>query len=184
MNLFSDSVNLEISDIHIIVGPSKANMSNPDDFHSDPKACFYDCEDQLNNIALMHEAVERIRKPFVDKMRQKKIDAKKQRKEDRAKRREAIRKKKEAEDAKRAANPQMYAEEQRKKKEGKEFKQPPLLGLVTRIFRGVKFDIKKIHIRYEDDYFAPNHPFSFGFTIEDIKMDNHEAEEARQRRQE
>ena len=41
-----------------------------------------------------------------------------------------------------------------------------MLGLLTRLFRGVKFDIKNIHIRYEDDLFAtPEMPFSFGFTI-------------------
>ena len=41
----------------------------------------------------------------------------------------------------------------RAKKEA-EFNEPPLLGLVTRIFRGIKYEIKKIHIRFEDDYFA------------------------------
>lgn len=49
------------------------------------------------------------------------------------------------------------------------FKQPPLLGLITRLFRGIKYDIKNIHIRYEDDIFSE--PFSFGFTIKDIKLD-------------
>jgi hypothetical protein len=58
------------------------------------------------------------------------------------------------------------------------------LGLVTRLFRGVKYEIKKIHIRYEDDFFAVQKPFSFGFTIEHIKMDTHTEEEERQRREE
>jgi hypothetical protein len=49
--------------------------------------------------------------------------------------------------------------------EVKEFQEPPLLGLVTRLFRGIKYDIKNIHIRYEDDYFQISNPFSFGFTI-------------------
>lgn len=69
----------------------------------------------------------------------------------------------------------------RAKKEA-EFNEPPLLGLVTRIFRGIKYEIKKIHIRFEDDYFAHEQPFSFGFTIEHIKMDNQIEEEERQRR--
>ena len=52
-----------------------------------------------------------------------------------------------------------------------EFKEPPLLGLFTRLFRGIKYDIKNIHIRYEDDFFVPNAPFSFGMTIRDIMLD-------------
>ena len=28
------------------------------------------------------------------------------------------------------------------------------MGLMTRLFRGIKYDIKNIHIRYEDDFFA------------------------------
>lgn len=69
-------------------------------------------------------------------------------------------------------------------KDEQQFKEPPLLGLLTRLFRGIKFEIKKIHIRYEDDFFAVQKPFSFGFTIEHIKMDTHQAEEERQRREE
>jgi hypothetical protein len=53
-------------------------------------------------------------------------------------------------------------------KPDKEFKEPPLLGLLTRLFRGIKYDIKNIHIRYEDDFFVPQNPFSFGVTIRDI----------------
>jgi len=58
-----------------------------------------------------------------------------------------------------------------------EFSEPPLMGLFTRLFRGVKFDIKNIHIRYEDDLCSGCRPYSFGFTIQNIKMDNQEAEE-------
>jgi hypothetical protein len=47
------------------------------------------------------------------------------------------------------------------------------------LFRGIKFEIKNIHIRYEDDLFAESMPFSFGFTIASIKMDNQEEEEKR-----
>lgn len=45
------------------------------------------------------------------------------------------------------------------------------MGLFTRLFRGVKYDIKNIHIRYEDDFYSAEKPFSFGLTIKDIKLD-------------
>jgi hypothetical protein len=47
---------------------------------------------------------------------------------------------------------------------------------MTRLFRGVKFDIKNIHIRYEDDFFAKV-PFSFGLTVHSVKMDTDTVEE-------
>ena len=78
-------------------------------------------------------------------------------------------------------DPIKYAEEKRKKKEAKQFKEPPLLGLLFKLFRGVKYDIKNIHIRYEDDFFSMDKPFSFGFTIQNIKLDTHADEEQRQR---
>lgn len=37
MNLFSDSVNIELSDIHLIFGPNKDFMSDDHDFSNDPK---------------------------------------------------------------------------------------------------------------------------------------------------
>jgi hypothetical protein len=67
--------------------------------------------------------------------------------------------------------------------EEKEFKEPPLLGLLTRLFRGVKYDIKNIHIRYEDDFFIPHAPFSFGVTLRDIKLDTDEKAEKEERQQ-
>ena len=62
MNLFSESVNLELSDIHIILGPDRDHMSRDEDFSEDPKGCFYDIKDQLTNICMMHEIVEETRK--------------------------------------------------------------------------------------------------------------------------
>lgn len=44
------------------------------------------------------------------------------------------------------------------------------------MFRGIKFDLKNIHIRYEDDYYS-RVPFSFGFTLHSIKMDTDTHEE-------
>ena len=52
-----------------------------------------------------------------------------------------------------------------------------MLGLVTRLFRGIKFQISNIHIRYEDDYFQAAKPYSFGFAIQSIQMDTDLAEE-------
>jgi hypothetical protein len=52
-----------------------------------------------------------------------------------------------------------------------DFKEPPLMGLFTRLFRGIKYDIKNIHIRFEDDFYSASQPFSFGLTIKDIKLD-------------
>ncbi len=46
---------------------------------------------------------------------------------------------------------------------------PPLINLLIKLFRGIKYEIKNIHIRYEDDFFG--NPFSFGFTIRNIKLD-------------
>ena len=83
--------------------------------------------------------------------------------------------------AERNADPIAWAA---KRNKPAEFKEPPMLGLITRLFRGIKFDVKHIHIRYEDDYFSRGRPFSFGFTIERISLDNHTAEEERQRNEE
>ena len=56
------------------------------------------------------------------------------------------------------------------------------MGLLTRLFRGIKYDIKNIHIRYEDDFFVPQAPFSFGVTIRDIKLDTDEKSEEAERK--
>jgi hypothetical protein len=74
-------VNIELSDIHIILGPARDFMSKEEDFSQDPKGCFYDCKDQLTNICMMHEIVEETRRDA------KKLE-KKKRMEDRGKRRE------------------------------------------------------------------------------------------------
>ena len=37
---------------------------------------------------------------------------------------------------------------------------------------GLKIEVKRIHFRYEDDYFQHHRPFSFGLMIESIAMDN------------
>ena len=66
----------------------------------------------------------------------------------------------------------MEAEAKKVKEEQDEFKAPGFIGLIFRIIRGIKLDIRKIHIRYEDDYFHQNRPFALGFIIDSIKLDN------------
>jgi len=69
MNLFSDSINIELSDVHILLGPCRDYMSHDDDFSKDPKKCFYDINDQISNILLMHETVNEFRKAEVEEQR-------------------------------------------------------------------------------------------------------------------
>ena len=92
------------------------------------------------------------------------------------KEREELNKKYQEELRRKMRNPGKWEKERREKMESRAFKEPPLLGLLTRLFRGIKFDIKNIHIRYEDDFFSRT-PFSFGFTLHSIKMDTDTQEE-------
>jgi hypothetical protein len=62
-------------------------MSRDEDFSEDPKQCFYDCNDQLTNIVMMHEIVEEGRK--LEKAEASKI--KKEEKLNRRKNRQKIR---------------------------------------------------------------------------------------------
>lgn len=65
--------------------------------------------------------------------------------------------------------------------QAQEYKDPPLLSWLLRGLKGQTFSIKNIHIRYEDCSFSPQKPYSFGFTIREIKLDNDEAAEKRER---
>jgi vacuolar protein sorting-associated protein 13A/C len=38
------------------------------------------------------------------------------------------------------------------------------------IMRNLELHIKDVHIRYEDNYSKPEHPFSFGFTLNSIEI--------------
>jgi hypothetical protein len=62
MNLFSESISIEVSDVHILFGPCRGYMSHEDDFSKDPKKVFYDINDQIENIILMHNTVNNYRK--------------------------------------------------------------------------------------------------------------------------
>jgi hypothetical protein len=74
-------MNIELSDIHIILGPSRDKMSRDEDFSDDPKGCFYDIKDQLTNICMMHEIVEETRKDEKKHKSQLKQDEKQKRRE-------------------------------------------------------------------------------------------------------
>jgi len=65
--LFSESIKIEVNDIHIILGPNSDFFSEETDFNKDPKGAFYDIDDQITNLVMMHEIVEEQRKP--EKMR-------------------------------------------------------------------------------------------------------------------
>ena len=44
---------------------------------------------------------------------------------------------------------------------------------MIKLFRGIKYDIRNIHVRFEDDFFMKvQRPVSFGLTIRYIKLDN------------
>ena len=62
MALFSESVNFSLSDIHMVFGPRTDNVSQPQDFSEDIKNCYYDLEDQISNIVLMHEVCDERKK--------------------------------------------------------------------------------------------------------------------------
>ena len=98
-------MNLELTDIHIILGPNKDNLSNASDFSNDPKQCFYDLNDQLTNIVMMHEIVEELRKPDKLNASIKKREAKDERRQARTKKRQEILKKKMADEFRKKNNP-------------------------------------------------------------------------------
>lgn len=72
INLFSESVNIEVSDIMLIMGSSKHQMSRDVDFNQDPVKTYYDAEDQLTNIVMRTEADEEFLKPERQKLKEKK----------------------------------------------------------------------------------------------------------------
>lgn len=47
--------------------------------------------------------------------------------------------------------------------------------------RGQTLSIKNIHIRYEDSSFSPERPYSFGFTVKAIKLENDPVAEKQER---
>jgi Vacuolar sorting-associated protein 13, N-terminal len=62
--------------------------------------------------------------------------------------------------------------EKKEKKASGELKEPPMMDTVMNFLGGFKLEIKRIHIRYEDDYFQHHNPFSMGLMIDSISLDN------------
>jgi hypothetical protein len=79
-----------MSDIHMVLGPAYDEMSNDTDFSDDAKGCFYDIDDQITNIVMMHELVNELRKPEEKKKSEEKKEEKERRKARRAKLRQEI----------------------------------------------------------------------------------------------
>ena len=46
------------------------------------------------------------------------------------------------------------------------------MQMIANLLGGLKLEIKRVHFRYEDDYFQHHRPFAFGLMIESIIMDN------------
>ena len=76
LNLFSESVMIEVSNIHLIFGPNRDYLSSDEDFSNDLKGCFYDLDDQITNIVMMHELVDELMKPERRARSQKKQEEK------------------------------------------------------------------------------------------------------------
>lgn len=54
--LFSESMTVNIEDVHFILGPRTSHLSQNEDFDWDVDAP-YDCDDPLVNAAAMHKRV-------------------------------------------------------------------------------------------------------------------------------
>ncbi len=87
-------------------------------------------------------------------------------------------KKKEEEEKKEKEKAATQTETEEKKKpeatkkpaKKKSSKDPPINLLIT-MLGNVKLEIDKIHVRFEDDFFAQQQPYSMGLTIENISME-------------
>jgi hypothetical protein len=67
---------IEVSNIHLIFGPNRDYLSSDEDFSNDLKGCFYDIDDQITNIVMMHELVDELMKPERRARSQKKQEEK------------------------------------------------------------------------------------------------------------
>lgn len=47
-----------------------------------------------------------------------------------------------------------------------------MMDTVINFLGGFKLEVKRIHIRYEDDFFQHHKPFSMGLMIDSISLDN------------
>jgi hypothetical protein len=68
------------------------------------------------------------------------------------------------------------AKEAKQKKASGEIKEPPFMDTLMSFLGGVKIEVRRLHVRYEDDYFQHHRPFSFGFMIDSITLDNSDSD--------
>lgn len=115
MALFSESVNFTLSDIHMVFGPRTDTISQDEDFSEDLKNCYYDLEDQISNIALMHEVCDEKRKIEKIALKQRLEERKLRRKQERAKEREELNRKYQEELKKKSKNPAKWERERQEK---------------------------------------------------------------------
>jgi Vacuolar sorting-associated protein 13, N-terminal len=113
----------------------------------------YDESNPLNNLFKMHQRVKK------EQEAAKEIERERRRIE-RAKKNEELKEKIEE------------TKEKQEKKASGELKEPPMMDTIMNFLGGFKLELKRIHIRYEDDYFQHHRPFSFGFMIESLSLDN------------
>jgi hypothetical protein len=51
-----------------------------------------------------------------------------------------------------------------------------MIDFAMKLVGGLKLEIKRLHFRYEDDFFQHQRPFSFGLMIDSISMDNSDSD--------
>ena len=90
-------------------------------------------------------------------------------------RKEQLEKKKQ-EKEKKEAEERKKREKEAKDKKSEEIKEVKGLSWIISLVGGLKVDIKRIHFRYEDDYFQHHKPFSFGLMVESIQIDNSDSD--------
>ncbi len=67
-------------------------------------------------------------------------------------------------------------EEKPKPKKAKGDKKDPPVNLLITLLGNIKMEIKRIHIRFEDDYFQHHRPFAMGLLIDSISFANVDTE--------
>lgn len=144
LNFWSNAVQFEIEDLLIILGPS-INKDEDEDTPA-PNLGLYDENDALKNLIKTHKKV------YSEREKEKE-----ERKEKTMKEREE-RARKKAEEAKKP-----------KKKKASSSSEPPI-NLLISLIGNLKFSIKRIHFRIEDDYFNHYRPVAFGLMIEEISF--------------
>ena len=134
MSLFTDSINLYVEDVHIIVGPNTQHVAKLEDYSTDANS-FYDITDPFTNIVRMMKQV-----------RLKEAEEKKEQTAEEAKKKQDAKKKRAADREK---------DKKSKDKPESTFKALPgtALSYLFSIFNGIKFYAYRVHVRYEDDYF-------------------------------